>query len=286
MSRGRWYFQEWTNWVEADLAVSQKLEKAFQQRIPSCEVVVGGSAYRVDFSRRRMHDLNAGHIVPIKREEVSSANPYEIDPYANPKLQMKKIEAFFQKHHKVSDCDENCIQGEGLISLCTDLGISLDDESLLLLACRVQASEPFKIGGEEFKTAMRCLGIDNVKDLKNAIPTWKKDLAEKRHFKYFYWFAFDWTREENMRVMQYEPAIESWQQLLKPRAKDFPIDLWCEFIASVHKKAISKDVWKSLLDFMLSTEPDLSNYSEDEGWPVLIDEFVEWAKPQLQKGKN
>eukprot|EP00659_Diplonema_papillatum_P011687 gene11687-18020_t len=73
---------------------------------------------------------------------------------------MKKIEAFFQKHHKVSDCDENCIQGEGLISLCT-----------------------------------------------------------KRHFKYFYWFAFDWTREENMRVMQYEPAIESWQQLLKPRAK-------------------------------------------------------------------
>ena len=64
----------------------------------------------------------------------------------------------------------------------------------------------------------------------------------------------------------------------KTTKQKFPLDLWCEFVSTQHKKAISKDAWKSLWDFMQSTAPDLSNYSEDEGWPVLMDEFVEWAQ--------
>eukprot|EP01064_Diplonema_japonicum_P011003 TRINITY_DN1826_c0_g1_i1.p1 TRINITY_DN1826_c0_g1~~TRINITY_DN1826_c0_g1_i1.p1 ORF type:complete len:181 (+),score=49.82 TRINITY_DN1826_c0_g1_i1:391-933(+) len=161
-----------------------------------------------------------------------------------------------------------------------DLAISIDDDSLLLVACRIQASEPFKLGRSEFINGMKSLGIDSVKKLKAEISKWKSALTDKRHFKYFYWFAFDWTREENARVIQAESAVESWNVMLAPRCKSFPLALWNEYVTTVHKKAISKDAWKSLFDFIFSIAPDLSNYNEDEGWPVLMDEFVEWAKKE------
>ena len=153
----------------------------------------------------------------IRRDEVQVSNPYELDEYLNPKLNMKEIEALYNKCKAASDTDEDCIQGEGLMTLCNELSLSLDDISLLLLACKIQAAEPFKIGRTEMIAALRSLGVDSTKKLKSAISQWKNELSNDRSFKYFYWFAFEWTREENSRVMQNEAAIESWKTLLTSR---------------------------------------------------------------------
>lgn len=75
-------------------------------------------------------------------------------------------------------------------------------------------------------------------------------------------------------------AIALWQLLLKGRFE--LLDQWCTFTKEKYGKAISRDTWNLLLEFVRNVHSDLSNYDEDGAWPVLIDDFVHYMKQQQE----
>jgi len=46
-------------------------------------------------------------------------------------------------------------------------------------------------------------------------------------------------------------------------------------------KAINLDQWMSLLEVCRTISDNFSDYDESSAWPVLLDEYVAWAKGEL-----
>lgn len=51
-----------------------------------------------------------------------------------------------------------------------------------------------------------------------------------------------------------------------------------QYIKAVELKGIKRDEWESIFFFFKQNPDDLSNYSLDDAWPVVFDDFAEWLQ--------
>ena len=75
--------------------------------------------------------------------------------------------------------------------------------------------------------------------------------------------------------------------LMAPRARRFPwVELWAAFLASRDPKTVvTRDTWSQLPDLATKAQrPDLADFVAQGHWPVLFDEFDEWARAKRAEG--
>lgn len=51
-----------------------------------------------------------------------------------------------------------------------------------------------------------------------------------------------------------------------------------QYIKESDIKGIKRDEWENIYHFFKQNPDNLSNYSLDEAWPVIFDDFAEWIK--------
>mmetsp|Transcript_4791 Transcript_4791/g.8693 ORF Transcript_4791/g.8693 Transcript_4791/m.8693 type:complete len:252 (-) Transcript_4791:144-899(-) len=192
---------------------------------------------------------------------------------AVPATNAKALEELYMRY---KDPNDTMILAEGVGQFCEDLEVDPSDVVLLVVSWHMNAATMCEFSREEFINGMASLGCDSIDKLKAVFGKLRDEMRDDTKFRDIYNYAFDFSREKGQKCLQLDTAVAMWQLIFS--AHPWPlVDEWCEFLQEHHNRAISKDTWTQLLDFIKSISPDFSNFDENGAWPYLIDEFVEFV---------
>ncbi|KAK9698225.1 hypothetical protein RND81_08G089700 [Saponaria officinalis] len=190
-----------------------------------------------------------------------------------------QIKSFMDTRHleelynRYKDPYADMILADGITLLCNDLQVDPQDIVMLVISWHMKAATMCEFTKQEFIGGWQSLGVDSLEKFRERIPYIRSELKDEQKFREIYIFAFSWAKEK--KSLAFDTAIGMWQLLFAE--KQWPlIDHWCQFLQARHNKAISRDTWAQLLEFVRTVDPQLTNYDAEGAWPYLIDEFVEY----------
>jgi len=208
------------------------------------------------------------------------ANPEVYYRETRSSIDKKKLDQVYNRYRDPSDPDK--IGMDGVIKFLQDLQLDPSSRTVLIVAWKFKAATQCEFSREEFVSGMTELGCDTIEKLKSKLPQIEMEILDATKFKEFYQFTFNYAKNPSQKGLELEMAVAYWNIVLTDRFKF--LNLWNKFLHEHHNKSIPKDTWNLLLDFATTVNDDLGNYDEEGAWPVLIDDFVEYAKP-IVRGK-
>ncbi|XP_017782660.1 PREDICTED: DCN1-like protein 3 [Nicrophorus vespilloides] len=182
--------------------------------------------------------------------------------------------------------EDDCILADGIEQLCKDLQVSPDEFKVLLLAWKLEAAQMCRFTREEFVTGMKKLRADSIKSLQARLPEVVVEVERNdESFKNLYRFTFKFGLDsaEGQRILPMDVAMILWRLVFTVREPPI-LDRWLNFLKKHEQyRGIPKDTWNMFLNFSDTVGDDLSSYDDNEAWPSLFDDFVEFENDQANQ---
>ncbi|CAN1172306.1 DCN1-like protein 2 [Linum perenne] len=172
------------------------------------------------------------------------------------------------------------IDPEGVETLCSDMKVGYDDVRILMLAWKMKAQKQGYFTRDEWQTGLKALKGNTILKLVKSLSELQKEVEAPDNFEDFYSFAFKYClTEEKQKSVDIETICELLKIVLGLQFRS-QVDSLVEYLkAQKDYKVINKDQWIGFLRFCKEiTFPDLGNYDENQAWPLILDNFVDWMK--------
>ncbi|KAL8574447.1 hypothetical protein ACOMHN_041216 [Nucella lapillus] len=186
-----------------------------------------------------------------------------------------KMAALFDTYR---DEEEDAMLEEGIEGFCSDLGVQPDEFIVLVIAWKCQASRMCRFSREEFVSGCKSMYVDSIKGLQSRFLELKAEVQSRPQFKDFYrWtYKFGLDLDSGQRTLPLEMAVILWRLVFSQNPPSV-LDRWLEFLEKhLSLRGIPKDTWDMFLNFTEQVGEDLSSYDDNEAWPSLLDDFVEF----------
>lgn len=162
------------------------------------------------------------------------------------------------------------------------LELKEDDVEVLYFLFLCKCKSLLDITTEEFIQGKLALGAKSLQDLKLKLKSSCQDMFKNEDkYKSFFAYCFQASREGTIKTVAKDTVVFLLPICMSSspyftRAQDF-----CKYLESTPAiKHVRNDEWMSFLKFCRTVPPNLDNYSSEESWPLLIDDYVDWSLKQ------
>lgn len=215
-----------------------------------------------------------------KRQKTTTTSTSRSKVNEESRFNTNRLIAWFKKY---TTDDPSQLGPDGMERFCEDIKLEPEDIGMLCIAYKMNAKNMGYFTQAEW---LKGLGdpevqCDTTTKLQNKLNYFYNLMNDPQHCKLIFRYAYDFARDKDQRSMDIETARAMLALLL---SKSWP--LYPEFEEFLQQpkapRVINKDQWNNIYEFSRTINLDLSNYSIDGAWPVLLDDFVDFLQKKRQ----
>lgn len=189
-------------------------------------------------------------------------------------------DAVMEMYDKYKDKEDDQVGPDGILDLCSDMGVEPTDVKLLILAWKFNAETQGYFTRQEWQRGMEGMRVDSPQSLLAKLDSVHRQLrsaTSSQPFKEFFRFSFRFSRSPGQKALEIDTVKVLLPTVLPPPHPH--VEKLLMFLnASPSIRGFNEDQWSSFLLFSHDIRPDLSNFDPDGAWPSVLDDFASYCK--------